>query len=56
MHALQLAPPRIRPWLVLAAWCGLRAKEIALLRAESVMTSARPPVLLVTAEATQGEP
>ena len=29
MAALAAAPPRIRPWLVRAGWCGLRAKEIA---------------------------
>lgn len=33
-HALDLAPDRIAPWLLLAAWCGLRAKEIAGLTAE----------------------
>lgn len=29
MRAVELAPPRILPWLLLAAWSGLRAKEIA---------------------------
>lgn len=28
-RAVELAPRRIEPWLLLAAWCGLRAKEIA---------------------------
>jgi integrase/recombinase XerC len=54
MTALDTAPARIRIWLVLAAWCGLRAKEIALIRRESIMETARPPVLLVTARATKG--
>lgn len=52
--ALRHAPPRIRAWLVLAAWCGLRCKEIALLRRENIMDTARPPVLLVAADATKG--
>jgi integrase/recombinase XerC len=54
MRALALATPRIRPWLILAAWCGLRAKEIALLRRESVLETASPPVLIVAAGATKG--
>jgi integrase len=54
MAALAAAPPRIRIWLVLAAWCGLRAKEIALLRRENILDHARPPVLVVAADATKG--
>lgn len=54
MRAIAGAPDRIRPWLVLAGWCGLRAKEIAYLRRESVMETARPPVLIVAADATKG--
>jgi integrase len=54
MAAVAAAPARIRPWLVLAAWCGLRAKEVALLRVESVLLSADPPVLVVAADATKG--
>jgi integrase len=53
--ALATAPARIRPWLVLAAWCGLRAKEIALLERENVLESANPPVLLVDEHATKGQ-
>lgn len=34
--ALRFAPERVRPWLVLAGWCGLRAAEIAALRAEDI--------------------
>ncbi|GAB2907214.1 hypothetical protein GCM10027047_01890 [Rhodococcus aerolatus] len=33
-RALETAPPRVLPWLLLAAWSGLRAKEVAALRAE----------------------
>lgn len=54
MAALESAPERVRPFLVLAAWCGLRAKEIALLRAENILLSADPPVLLVASDATKG--
>jgi integrase/recombinase XerC len=54
MAAVQAAPERIRPWLVLAAWCGLRAKEIAFLRAENILSRAHPPVILVAAEASKG--
>lgn len=53
-YAVTAAPPRIRPWLVLAAWCGLRAKEIALLRRESVLDAASPPFLIVAIDATKG--
>jgi integrase/recombinase XerC len=54
MRALALAGPRIRPWLVLAGWCGLRAKEIAYLKRESIMETVMPPVLLVATDATKG--
>ena len=53
-YAVAAAPARIRPWLVLAAWCGLRAKEIALLRRENVLDTADPPVLIVALETTKG--
>lgn len=45
--ALLDAPPRIRPWLLLAGWAGLRACEIAHLRAEDLMTDIEPPILMV---------
>ncbi len=54
MAALDMAMPRIRLWLVLAAWAGLRAKEIALLMRENILETARPPVILIAAEATKG--
>lgn len=45
--AIACAPERIRPWLVLAAYAGLRASEIAGLTRQAVMDTASPPVLLV---------
>jgi integrase/recombinase XerC len=54
MHAVTNAPPRVRPWLVLAGWAGLRACEIAGLRRERILDTARPPVLLVASDATKG--
>jgi len=54
MAALDAAPDRIRPWIVLAAWCGLRAKEIAYLRRDAILAGAQPPVLIVAADATKG--
>jgi integrase/recombinase XerC len=54
MEAVLCAPPRVRPWLALAGWAGLRAKEIALLRRERVLDTASPPVLLVASDATKG--
>jgi len=52
--ALAGAPDRIRPWLVLAGWCGLRAKEIALLRRECVLDSLQPPLLIIAEDSTKG--
>ena len=54
MDAVTTAPLRVRPWLVLAGWAGLRAKEIALLRRERVLETAVPPVILVASDATKG--
>ena len=54
MTALAAAPRRVRCWLVLAAWCGLRAREIALLRLENILETAAPPVLIIAAGATKG--
>lgn len=34
MQMIADAPPRLLPWLILAAWCGLRAGEIAAMRVE----------------------
>lgn len=52
--ALAAAPRRIRPWLILAGWCGLRAREIALLRREHVLDAVRPPVLVVAEASAKG--
>lgn len=54
MAALAGAPPRVRPWLVLAGWCGLRAREIAYLRREDICDRNCPPVLMVTERAAKG--
>jgi integrase/recombinase XerC len=54
MRALAAAVPRIRIWLALAAWAGLRAKEIALLRRDSIRDTTSPPVLIIAHDATKG--
>ena len=48
MRALDLAPDRVRLWLILAAFAGLRCKEIALLRREEIRDRATPPCLIVS--------
>lgn len=53
MRALATAPPRIRPWLVLAAWAGLRSQEVARLRGEDVVLKPAP-LLIVSAFAAKG--
>lgn len=45
--ALENAPERIRPWLHLAAYAGLRACEVAQLRADAVHLDASPPVIVI---------
>ena len=55
MLAMNQAPPRIRTMLVLAGWCGLRAKEIALLRRERVCETRNPPGILIAHDATKGK-
>jgi integrase len=47
-RALEGAPERVRPWLFLAAYSGLRACEIAGLRRRDVLDDADPPVIVVT--------
>ena len=54
LRALAAAPPRIRAWLVLAAWAGLRAKEIALLRRENILDTGRRPAIRIAGDATKG--
>lgn len=46
-HAIGGAPERVRPWLVLAAYAGLRACEIARLERDDILDVADPPVLVV---------
>lgn len=52
--AITKAPQPIRIWLVLAAFMGLRCKEIALLRRECILDTLPRPMLLVAADATKG--
>ena len=47
VRAIQGAPDRVRPMLALAALAGLRASEIAQLRADHLFLSAHPPLLVV---------
>lgn len=54
LDVLAAAPRRIRLWIVLSAWAGLRAKEIALLRAENIHIDGPRPFLIVAANATKG--
>lgn len=54
MRALELAPREIRMILVLAAWVGMRAKEIAYLRRGSVLDRAPEPSILIASDATKG--
>lgn len=54
MRAVAQAPARIRPWLVCAAWGGLRCVEIALLRRENVLEAIAEPCVIVAANATKG--
>ncbi|HEY6279716.1 MAG TPA: tyrosine-type recombinase/integrase [Streptosporangiaceae bacterium] len=54
MTAVNAASGRIRPWLVLAGWAGLRAQEIARLRREDILDRSSPPVIVVSAFAAKG--
>lgn len=45
--ALAGASDRVRPWLVLAGFCGLRAMEISQLRREDVMDRQTSPVIMI---------
>lgn len=47
LQALDNAPDRIRPWLYLAAFAGLRACEIAPLQADDLWWHTTPPLLHV---------
>src|SRR5258708_1972844 len=52
--ALACASGRVRPWLVLAGWAGMRAKEIALLKRDCVLDTAASPAILIARNATKG--
>src|SRR5262249_9491117 len=54
MNAVSVANKRVRIWLVLAGWCGMRAKEIALLRAENIRARDDQPHILIAFNATKG--
>lgn len=45
--ALENAPDRVRPWLYLAAYAGLRAAEVAQLRADALHLDAEPPIIVI---------
>jgi len=45
--ALEHAPDRVRPWLYLAAYAGLRAGEVAQLRADAVHVEADPALIVI---------
>lgn len=53
--AIDHADERIRLWLILAAFCGLRAKEIACLRRKYIREhDSRNPHIFIAADATKG--
>jgi integrase len=54
-RAVDLAPDRIRPWLLLAAFGGLRAQEIAGVRGEDLRFEHGGPILLITDPKGGGE-
>lgn len=45
--AIDLAPERIRPWLLLGAYAGLRCFEISQLRADDLWWDANPPLIII---------
>jgi integrase/recombinase XerC len=49
--ALETAPPRVRPFLLLAAYAGLRSAEVAGLTAECLLLGRHEPLLIVSAGA-----
>jgi integrase len=47
IRALATAPDRVRPMLILAAYAGLRAIEVAQLRGEDLRRDTTPPILTI---------
>lgn len=47
-RALAAATPRMRAWLMLGAYQGLRCREISLLQVDDLMLTRRPPLLVVS--------
>ncbi|HVM15488.1 MAG TPA: tyrosine-type recombinase/integrase [Egibacteraceae bacterium] len=47
-RALRGATPRMRAWLMLGAYQGLRCHEIALLQVDDLLLTRRPPLLVVS--------
>jgi integrase len=54
MRAVSLAEGRVRAWLVLAGWEGLRAHSIARSAREDVLLEADPPTWLISSYAGKG--
>jgi integrase len=54
MRALAMASPRVRPYLVLAGWAGMRCCEISGLTVDCILFAAQPPAILIRAAATKG--
>lgn len=52
--AIDHAPDRIRLWLILAAWCGLRACEIAGLLRRNIRENAPHPHIFISADTAKG--
>lgn len=52
--ALDNAGPRMRLWLILASYGGMRCCEIAYLRAENILLGEKPPRIWIAADATKG--
>jgi integrase/recombinase XerD len=55
MRALECAPERIRLMIVFMGWCGLRCKEVALLRRENIRDRAENPVVVIVAGSGKGK-
>lgn len=54
LSSLAKAPARIRLWIVLGAWCGMRCVEIALLRKSCCRPGDELPTIRIRPDATKG--